>query len=225
MLLLVVTQPKKLYTRGEEIFNAVSHIAGGAFAVVAGLIGIYFAAIHNDTYAVVAMCIYGVCMIIAYTASSIYHFLRPGRAKKVFQIFDHCSIFLLIVGTYTPFCLILLRNVGAWGWGLLGGLWLLAIIGITLKGIFLHNRFVRRLGMVIYLAMGWCALIAIVPILEVLHPVGLWLTLAGGIAYTVGAVFFGFGGRVRYIHSVWHLFVLTGTVLQYFAILFYVVIV
>ena len=214
-----------MYTKGEEIFNAVTHIVGGAFGIVALALGIVFASIFNDVWAIVSVIVYGICMILAYTASSIYHFLRENRAKRLFRIFDHCTIFLLIVGTYTPFCLVTLRTVGAWGWALFGALWFLAVIGITLKAIFMHNKFVKRLGMAIYLGMGWCAVIAIVPIIKVVHPTGIWLTVAGGIVYTVGAVFYAFGRKARYIHSVWHLFVLAGTILHFFAILFYVLLV
>ena len=214
---------KRQQSKGEEIFNAVTHIIGGAFGIVVLVLGIIFAAIYNDALAVVAMIIYGVCMILAYSASSIYHFLRQNRAKRVFRILDHCSIFLLIAGTYTPYCLILLRNEGAWGWALFGVLWLLAAIGITLKSVAMHNKLIKILGMIAYLAMGWCAVIAFGPIVRIFHPVGLWLTIGGGIAYTVGAIFYLCDKRGKYVHGVWHLFVLAGSVLQFIAILFYVI--
>ena len=214
---------EKLFTKGEEIFNAVTHIVGGVFGVIVLIVGIVCAAIYNDVYAIVSMTIYGLCMILAYTASSIYHFLRQNKAKRLFRIFDHCTIFLLIAGTYTPYCLVLLRGVGPWGWTLFGILWGLAILGIISKSIDMHNKTVRVLGMGTYLVMGWCAVIAIVPIWEVFHPVGFWLTVAGGIVYTIGAIFYAFGRKVKYIHSVWHLFVLCGSILHFFAILFYVI--
>jgi len=211
------------FTKGEEIFNAVTHIVGGSIGIIFLVLGVTFAAIHNDTFAIVAMAVYGICMILLYLASSIYHFLRRNRAKKLFRIFDHCTIFLLIAGTYTPFCLILLREEGAWGWTIFGILWTFAIIGIVANAINMHSKTVKRFSMTAYLAMGWCGIVAIVPLVRVLHPVGIILTVLGGVAYTVGAIFYACGHKKKYIHSVWHLFVLLGTILQFFAILFYVV--
>ena len=118
------------YTKGEEIFNAVSHIVGGAFGIVALVLGVVFACLYSDSYGIVSMSIYGASMILLYTMSSIYHFLRRNKAKKVFRIFDHCTIFLLIAGTYTPYCLVTLRQTGAWGWSLFGVVWLFAVLGI-----------------------------------------------------------------------------------------------
>jgi len=211
------------FSKGEEIFNAVSHIVGGAFAIAATVIGIIAAAIYKDSWAVTAMAIYGGSMILVYTSSSIYHFLRPGKAKKLFRVFDHCMIFLLIAGTYTPFCLVALRTRWIWGWLLFGIQWFLAVLGITFNAINMHSKIVKRLSMLAYLAMGWAALATIWPIIHVLPLAGLMWTLAGGVAYTIGAVFYGYGRRKKYIHSVWHLFVIAGSVLQFVAILFYVV--
>lgn len=219
----VLQREFKGFSKGEEIFNAVSHIAGGAFAIAATVIGIIAAAVYGNSWAVVAMAIYGASMILVYTSSSIYHFLRRNRAKKLFRVFDHCMIFLLIAGTYTPFCLISLRTEGAWGWTLFGILWAVTVLGITFNAINMHDKRVKILSMVAYLVMGWCGVFAVVPMLRVISVPGLIWTLAGGIAYTVGAVFFGFGRRVKYIHSVWHLFVLAGSAVQFFGILFYVV--
>jgi len=212
----------KGFTKGEEIFNAVSHIAGGAFAIVATVIGLITATVSGDGWAVTAMAIYGGSMILVYTSSSIYHFLRRNRAKKVFRILDHCMIFLLIAGTYTPFCLVALRTQGGWGWGIFLALWVITALGITFKAINMHDKRVKILSMIAYLTMGWCGVIAVVPLVEEVQLAGLLWTLAGGIAYTVGAVFYGFGRKVKYIHSVWHLFVILGSVLQFIAILFYV---
>jgi len=211
------------YTKGEEIFNAVTHIVGGGLAVVFLVVGVVVAALYNDAYAITAMAIYGVCMILLYLASSIYHFLNPNRAKKVFRIFDHCTIFLLIAGTYTPFCLVTLRDQGAWGWALFGVLWGLAVIGIIFNAVNMHSKTIKRLSMTAYLAMGWCGVVAIVPLVQVLDIMGLVLTAVGGVAYTIGAVFYALGHKKKYIHSVWHLFVLAGTILHFFAILFYVI--
>jgi len=220
----VLQREFKGFSKGEEIFNAVSHIVGAAFAIIATIIGVIVAAVYNDAWAVVAMTIYGVSMILVYTSSSIYHFLRRNRAKKVFRVLDHCMIFLLIAGTYTPFCLVVLRTQWIWGWLMFGIQWGIAILGITFNAINMHSKTVKRLSMFAYLAMGWAAIVALVPILRVLPFAGLMWTLAGGIAYTVGAVFYLLGSRKKYIHSVWHLFVLAGSIFQFIAVLFYVII-
>lgn len=220
----VLQREFKGFSKGEEIFNAVSHIAGGAFAIAMTVVGIIAAAVYGNSWAVTAMAIYGASMILVYTSSSIYHFLRRNRAKKLFRVFDHCMIFLLIAGTYTPFCLIALRTQGCWGWIIFGILWALTVAGITANAINMHNKTVKKLSMFAYLAMGWCGVIAIVPMLRVVSLWGLLWTLFGGIAYTIGAVFYGLGRKAKYIHSIWHLFVFAGTALQFVAILFYIVI-
>lgn len=209
------------FTKGEEIFNAVTHIVGGGFGVLFLIIGVVFAHFHCNSLGIFSMYVYGFCMIITYTMSAIYHFLRPNRAKKVFRIFDHCSIFLLIAGTYTPYCLIALAQAPAWGYTILGIVWGLSILGIVLNAINMYKW--KALSMVLYIALGWCILIAIVPLFQYLDPAGFWWLLAGGISYTVGAIFFGFGRKVRYIHSIWHLFVLFGSICQFVSILFYVI--
>jgi len=221
----VLRKEFKGFSKGEEIFNAVSHIVGGVFAIAVTVIGIIFATIHNDTWAVVAMAIYGASMILVYTSSSIYHFLRRNRAKAVFRILDHCMIFLLIAGTYTPYCLIALRGEGGWGWGIFAAQWLVTSLGITFKAINMHDKRVKVFSMVAYLVMGWLGVIAFARLLDpdVLGLYGVLWTIAGGVAYTVGAVFYAFGRRKKYIHSVWHLFVILGSVLQFIAILLYVV--
>lgn len=209
------------FTKGEEIFNAVTHIVGGGFGIVFLVLGIVFAHLYCGGIGIFSMYVYGICVIVTYTMSAIYHFLRRNRAKKVFRIFDHCSIFLLIAGSYTPFCLVTLGGT-AWGWALFGVVWGLSILGITLNAINMFRW--KAISMVLYLAIGWSIILAIVPLLHTLPLPGILWTLAGGIAYTIGAIFFGFGHKVRYIHSVWHLFVLLGTILQFVAILVYVVI-
>jgi hemolysin III len=132
-------------------------------------------------------------------------------------------IFLLIAGTYTPFCLVALRDQGGWGWGIFTALWIITAVGITFKAINMHDKRVKVLSMIAYLTMGWCGVIAVVPLFETVALAGLIWTIAGGIAYTVGAVFYAFGRKVKYIHSVWHLFVILGSVLQFIAILYYVI--
>lgn len=160
-------------------------------------------------------------MIITYTMSAIYHFLRPNKAKKVFRIFDHCSIYLLIAGTYTPLCLITLTNAPAWGYTLFAIVWALSILGIVLNAVNMYKW--KVLSMILYIALGWCIILAIYPLLQNIQLAGFWWLLAGGLCYTVGAVFYGFGKKVKYIHSIWHLFVLFGSILQFVSILFYVI--
>ena len=210
------------YTKGEEIFNAVSHIVGGAFGILALVIGVIYAALYSNAVAIVSMVIFGVAMILLYTMSAIYHFLRPNRAKKVFRIFDHCTIYLLIAGTYTPFCLIALEGV-LQGYIILGIVWSISIVGITLNAVNMHWKAVKILSQISYIALGWCILFAFIPLLNALSLLEFWLLVGGGLAYTIGAIFFAFGSKCRYIHSVWHLFVILGTVLQFTSILLYII--
>ena len=211
------------YTRGEEIFNMTSHIVGGAFGIIALILCVVFSIIHKDAYAVVSTIIYGISMILLYTMSSIYHGLKPeGKAKKVFQILDHCSIFLLIAGSYTPFCLVTFREYNpVLGWTIFGIIWGMAILGITLNAIDIKKY--RIFSMFAYLGMGWCVIFTANLLPKLLGIPGLILLLLGGIAYTIGAIFYGFGKKKKYIHSVFHLFILLGSILQFFTILLYVV--
>jgi len=210
------------YTKGEEIFNMTSHIVGGALGIVAVVLCIIFSALHNNVYGIVSSAIYGFSMILLYTMSSIYHGLRPNKAKRVFQILDHCSIFLLIAGTYTPYCLVTLREYNtALGWTLFGIVWGMAVIGIILNSIDIKKY--KILSMICYLVMGWCILVRAPLLPKLLGLPGFILLLAGGVAYTIGAVFYGFGKKKKYIHSVFHMFILLGSILQFFSILLYVV--
>ncbi len=211
------------FSKGEEIFSAVTHIVGGGLGVVALVLGIVFASIYNDAYCVVSVLIYGLSLVILYTMSSIYHFLRKNRAKKVFRILDHCTIFLLIAGSYTPFCLVTLRNSGAWGWTLFGIIWGFAVLGVVGNAINMHNIVIKILSQICYIVMGWCILLALGPLMENIELGGFILLLLGGIAYSIGAIFFAFGSKYKWIHSIWHLFVLLGSILHFFAIFFYVV--
>lgn len=210
------------YTKGEEIFNMTSHIVGGALGIVATVLCIVFAAIHGNVYGVVSGAIYGITMIILYTMSSIYHGLKPERtAKKVFQILDHCSIFLLIAGSYTPFALCTIREVDvATAWTIFGVIWGLAILGIILNSIDI-KRF-KVFSMICYLLMGWCIIIKANLLPEALGMNGLVLLVSGGVAYTVGAVLYGLGKKHKWMHSIFHLFILLGSLLQFFCILLYV---
>ena len=211
------------YTKGEEIFNMTSHIVGGSFGIVALVLCIVFSAIHHNGYAVISSAIYGTMMIILYTMSSIYHGLKPERkAKKVFQVLDHCSIFLLIAGSYTPFCLVTFREYNVvLGWTIFGIIWGMAILGITLNAIDIKKY--KVFSMICYLGMGWCIIFTAKLLPKLLGIPGLVLLVSGGIAYTVGAILYGFGKKKKYIHSVFHLFILLGSILQFFCILLYVV--
>ena len=213
------------YTKGEEIFNMVSHISGGTIAIIITALCIVKAFLNHDAYQIVSAFIYGFSMIILYTMSSIYHGLVPKTAKKVFQIIDHCAIFILIAGTYTPVALCSIRQYNtALGWCLFGFVWGMAALGVTLNAIDLKKY--SLFSNICYVALGWCIIFIINHALKAIPILGFWWLLAGGIAYTVGAVFYGVAakGGPRYIHSVFHLFVLLGTILQAVCILFYVLI-
>lgn len=210
------------YTKGEEIFNMTSHIVGGALGIVALVLCVVFAAVHGNGYGVVSGAIYGVTMIILYTMSSIYHGLNPKRkAKKVFQVLDHCSIYLLIAGSYTPFALCTLREYStALGWTIFGVIWFVAILGIILNSIDIKKF--RVFSMICYLVMGWCIVFRINLLPELLGTAGFVLLLLGGLSYTIGAILYGLGKKHKYMHSVFHLFILLGSLLQFFTILLYI---
>lgn len=209
------------YTRGEEIANMITHIVGGAFAVAAIPLLVVAAAIHGDPWAVVSGSIYGAALLIMFTVSSVYHGLKPGRAKRVMRVIDHCDIYFLIAGTYTPILLAGVRPINpAVAWSIFGVEWALAAIAVTLNAIDL-KRF-EKVSMACYIGMGWCVVAVLKVTIEAMTMSGFILLLAGGIAYTVGAILYGVGKRVRYFHSVFHVFVLIGSVLQFLAILLYV---
>lgn len=210
------------YTKGEEIFNMVTHIVGGGIGVIATALCIIIGAIHKNIFGVISGAVFGLTMIVLYTMSSIYHGLRPNTAKKVFQILDHCSIFFFIAGTYTPFCLCTLREYSTpMGWVCFGVIWALAAIGITFNAIDLKSF--KVLSMILYLGMGWCIIVVSKTIYSLLGIGGFSLLLAGGVAYTLGAIFYGIGSKHRYIHSVFHIFVLIGSLLHFLCILIYVI--
>lgn len=210
------------YTKGEEIFNMVSHICGGVLGITATVLCIVFAAIHKDAYAIVSSAIFGATMILLYTMSSIYHGLRVNTAKKIFQIIDHCAVYLLIAGTYTPFTLCVLREYNtALGWSVFGIIWGLAILGITLNSIDLKTF--RIISMVLYLGMGWCIIFTGKIVFETIGAIGFSLLVTGGIVYTVGAILYGIGIKKRYMHSVFHLFVIAGSLMHFLCIFLYVV--
>ncbi len=200
-----------------EKFNSISHLAGAALATVGAVALIVLAARAGDPWKIVSFSVYGAMLICLYLTSTLYHSLR-GRAKKIWCKFDHCAIYLLIAGSYTPFALVSLR--GAWGWSLFGAVWGLAVFGIV-QEIWLAKGH-RILSLVIYVLMGWLAVVAAVPLVQALSWEGfLWLA-AGGLVYTIGIVFYVFDEKWRHGHGVWHLFVLGGSVCHYFTVVSYV---
>ena len=208
------------YTKGEEIFNMTSHIVGAAIGVAALVLGIVISAVHKNGYGLAGSIVYGISMIILYTMSSVYHGLRDGMAKRVMQVLDHCTIYLLIAGTYTPILLSAMRPIDpVSSWVLLGVVWGLSAIAITLTAIDLkkYNVF----SMICYIGMGWCILLRVPLLIEAVGWAGFWLILLGGICYTIGAVLYGMGRKKRYMHSVFHLFVVAGSVLHLIAVLVY----
>ncbi|MGN1301889.1 MAG: hemolysin III family protein [Clostridia bacterium] len=210
------------YTKGEEIFNMTSHIVGGVLGIVATTLCVIMAALNHNVYGIVSGAIYGATMILLYTISSIYHGLSPKRmSKKVFQVLDHCSIFLLIAGSYTPVALCTIRSVSPFhGWLIFGIIWGAAALGITLNAIDLQST--KKFSMICYLLMGWCIIFRVDLLLKSMHRNGIILMVAGGIAYTIGAVLYGIGRKKKYFHSIFHLFIVLGSLLQFFSILFYV---
>ena len=205
------------YTLGEEIFNSVSHGVGVALACVGFGILIVLSALYGDAWAVSSSIVYSFSLFALYLASTLYHACPNRRVKGVLQVLDHCSIFLLIAGTYTPYTLITLR--GALGWSLFAVVWGAAIVGVVLNAIDVQKY--SRISMVCYVAMGWVVVLAIRPLMASLAWNGLVLLALGGVFYTVGIVFYV--SRRSYMHSIWHLFVLAGSVCHYLSILLYVI--
>lgn len=210
-----------VYSKSEEIWNTVTHIVGGALGITATVLCVVFAAIHHNVYGIVSGAIFGASMIVLYTMSSIYHGLRRNMAKKVFQIFDHCSIFLLIAGTYTPFTLCVLRQHStALGWSIFGVIWGLAVLGITLKAI--DIKMFEVISFILYVGMGWCIIFTAKIVHGIIGNIGFGLLLGGGIAYTIGAVMYCFTSKLKYIHSIFHIFVVLGSLLHFLCILLFI---
>jgi len=209
------------YTRGEEIFNTVSHIVGGAFGIIALISCVLVAAFKGNVWGVVGSAVYGASLVLLYTVSSVYHGLHKNMGKKVLQVIDHCTIYFLIGGTYTPILFCSIRPVSpAWAWTIFSIVWGCAAIAAVFTAIDLKKY--AKLSMICYIGMGWCIVIAAKTTIEAIPLAGLLWLLAGGISYTVGAVLYGLGKRHRYMHSVFHLFVVGGSIMQYICIIFYV---
>ena len=206
------------YTPAEEAANAVTHGLGALFGMVAVVLLAVFSALCGDAWHVLSCTIYGITLVLLYTASTLYHSLRNARLKRAMKVVDHASIFLLIAGTYTPFLLVSLR--GSWGWSLFAVVWGLALAGIVMETTRLRRFRAVLIGL--YVVMGWSVVAAVKPMLANVEPGGLWLLLAGGLAYT-GGIGFYLWRRLPYNHAIWHLFVLAGSILHYFAVLFYII--
>ncbi len=200
-----------------ERFNAWTHLVGAVLALAGGVVLIVQAALTGDPWKVVSVSIYGLTLVLLYSFSTLYHSVR-GRTKDVLREFDHHSIYLLIAGSYTPFCLVTLR--GAWGWSLFGVVWGLALLG-SLQELWLKDG-ARILSVVIYVLMGWAALAALGPLQDSLGTIGFGWLVAGGLLYTVGIIFYVLDTRLKHAHGIWHLFVIAGSAAHYVAILCYV---
>lgn len=210
------------YTVGEEITNTVTHAIGAAAAIAALVLCVIASVLHQNTYGIVTSAIYGASMIALYTVSSVYHGLTPGMAKKVMQVVDHCTIYFLIAGTYTVVVLSAIRPVYPQiGWGLFFFEWVTAILATVLTAIDLKKYNV--ISMICYIGLGWAIAPFLRQTIEVMGRGGFLFLLFGGIAYTIGAVMYGIGSKKRWMHSVFHVFVLIGSALQFFAVLLYAI--
>ncbi len=210
--------PALFYTKGEEIFNATSHAIASVAAIVGTIYLLIISAQNNNMLAALISIIYGASLILLYTMSTLYHAITNEKAKKAMRVLDHSSIFLLIAGSYTPLALIPLWGTFI-GRAVVGSVWVLAILGVILNAINMHKF--KKLSMFLYVAMGWAALFAFGDIINALTPTAFWLMLLGGISYTGGLVFYSMK-KIRYMHAVWHLFVIAGSVFHYICVAFYV---
>ena len=217
MILSLAVRSKRMQSRGEELANSLSHGLGLIAALVATPFLVLQAVRQGDAAFMVGASVFAATMVLLYLASTLYHALPVGRAKRVFRVIEHSAIFLLIAGTYTPFTLGVLR--GTWGWSLLGVVWGIAVAGVVLKAL---NRLTHPIITTsLYLLMGWLIVIAAEPLSERVPASGLLWLVAGGLAYTIGVFFFALDSRLRYGHFIWHLFVMAGTACHYFAVFWY----
>ena len=210
------------YTKGEELFNMISHIVGGSLGIAALVLCVVRSSIRGDAYDVVGCAVYGAALVLMYTVSSVYHGINCQMAKQVMRVIDHCMIYFLIGGTYTPILLSAIRRQEpVTAWVLFGVVWGFAALATGLTAIDLKKY--SKFSFVCYIGMGWCIVFAAKSAIRSIDTGGLLLLFLGGVAYTIGAVIYGLGKKHRYMHSVFHLFVVMGSVLQYFSIFFYVI--
>lgn len=208
-------------TMGEEIANAITHGIGAFLSLGCFGVLVSFAAIRGDAWRIVSVSIYGLMMFLMYLASTLYHAAVFRRAKRILNIFDHNAIYLMIAGSYTPFALVALRaHSPGWGWSIFGLVWGCAIVGIIFQTCFI-NRF-RVLSTVTYVLMGWVCIIAVYPLWQAIGTAGIIGIVLGGVCYTAGVIFYVLK-QVKYTHAVWHLFVLGGTLIHFFTILYFVI--
>jgi hemolysin III len=211
------TKHKHPYSLGEEIANAVTHGVGAALSVAALVVLIFIAAMWGNGWHLASAIVYGVTMFLLYTASTLYHAITHPGARRVFKVIDHAGIYLLIAGTYTPFTLVTIRDEG--GWWLFAVVWTLAVAGISLEAFWVDRP--KWVSAVVYLGMGWLAIFAIKPIANNLEPAGVRLLIAGGLAYSLGTIFYLLK-KVKWMHPVWHLWVLAGSLLHFLSVMLYV---
>lgn len=206
------------YSLGEEIAHAVTHGIGALLSIAGLAVLVSFSVLYGDAWHIVSSSIYGFTLIVLYSASTLYHAIPAPDIKRILQKVDHAAIYLLIAGTYTPFTLINLR--GPWGWSLFGIVWSIAIFGIIVELVL--PRRLEWLSLSLYLGMGWAIMVAIVPMLENVDTGGLVLLLLGGLCYSLGVIFY-VRKQMPYHHAIWHVFVLAGSILHFFAVLYYVI--
>ena len=210
------------YTHGEEIFNLFSHIVGGGLGVVYLTLCVVFSAVRGNVWGVVGSAVYGASVICLFTMSSVYHGVTHAMAKKVLQVLDHCTIYFMIAGTYTPIALCSLREYNpAFGWVVFGFVWAVAALATTLTAIDLHKY--KKFSMICYLALGWCIVVALKPTWAAIGTGGMIFLLLGGVLYSIGAILYALGNKKRYAHSLFHLFVDAASLMHFFCILFYVI--
>ena len=207
-----------VYSMGEEIANTATHLLGGVLGIVALILCVLRAADRGGAPEITGAAVYGCCLVLLYATSSIYHGMRPGMAKKVLQVLDHCAIYFLIAGSYSVVCLGVIRRTSpALGWGILALEWVLCTIATVLTAIDLKRY--KVFSMICYIGMGWAIIPMATLLLDIMTPGGFWLLLAGGVSYTLGAVLYAI--RRKWMHSVFHVFVVLGSVLQFFAFYYY----
>lgn len=207
------------YTLGEELLSSISHGVGALLSIAALVLCVVFSALHHNVYAIVSSTIYGATSIILYTMSTLYHSFKVNNAKRIFRIIDHCSIFLLIAGTYTPYALVVLPKT--LGWVIFSIEWGCCIIGIILNSIDLEKY--KKFSIILYLIMGWMIIFSFDKLISSMSIGGIYLMLVAGFLYTVGAIFYGVGKKIKYMHGLFHIFVLLASVCFFFSIFFYVI--
>jgi hemolysin III len=217
LLLDKMINPARTYPRSEEIFNVVSHGLGLLLSIAGLVLLVVFASLYGTVWHIVSFSIYGASLVLLYLASTVFHSAKTQKVRNRLNVFDHASIYLLIAGTYTPFVLVTLR--GPWGWSLFGVVWGLALAGIVLK-LFFTGRY-NTLSTILYVILGWLILIAIKPLSEAISTEGLFWLMAGGVSYTIGAVFFLLN-KIPFNHAIFHVFVLGGSICHFVAVFWFV---